>query len=191
MTPRFLAQENKIRLLLVFLFVLLLFVAFRMFQSGMLNKKSASKVVVPASVQINARPLKTGKIGAPLPLDESHFMGLRHATAQEIQAALPEASGKPVLLEFSSAMCHDCKRLKPVVSRILAQFPGVQFHGVDVIEDQATAAALLRTFKPVTVPVLVFIGADSEIKNVLYNYQSADVVQDALNQLQPAQTASR
>jgi thiol:disulfide interchange protein len=54
------------------------------------------------------------------------------------------------------------------------------------MEDQEKAAALLRTFKPVTVPVLVFIGTDGEIKNVLYNYQSPDTVHAALNQLQSA-----
>ena len=189
MTPRFLAQENKIRLLVVFLFVVLLFVAFRMFQSGML-KKNASKVVVPAAVQFNTQQLKTGKLSAPIKLNESHFMGLRHATAQEIQTALPEANGKPILIEFSSAMCHDCKRLKPVVEKIISKFPGVHFRGIDVIEDQAKAASLLRTFKPVTVPVLVFIGTDGEIKNVLYNYQSSEVVHTALSQLQPGQVTA-
>ncbi|HEY9746706.1 MAG TPA: thioredoxin family protein [Oculatellaceae cyanobacterium] len=183
MTPRFLAQEKKIRLLVLFLFVLLLFLAFRLLQPGIL--KSASKVVVPASVQV--APGGAKRLGAQFPqLNDAHFMGLRRATAQEIREALPEAQGKPALIAFSSRMCHDCQRLKPVVEKALSQFPTIHFRGVDVMEDQEKAAALLRTFKPVTVPVLVFIGTDGEIKNVLYNYQSPDTVHAALNQLQSA-----
>jgi thiol:disulfide interchange protein len=185
MTPRFLAQENKIRLLLVFLFVGLLIATFYFFQPGML-KKSASKVVVPASVQLSPKQLP----GNSPSLNESHFIGLRHAQAKEIQAALPEADGKPVLLEFSSRMCHDCQRLKPVVSQELQKFPGIHFKSVDVLEDQEKAASLLRTFKPVTVPVLVFIGTEGDIKNVLYNYQTPDIVRNALSQLQSQSSAS-
>lgn len=191
MTPRFLAQEKKTRIFLLFLFVVLLSLAFRLFQPS-LFKKNASKVVVPASAHLNVGQLGAGKMPGKSPaLNESHFMGLRHATAREIQAALPEAQGKPVLLEFTSRMCHDCQRLKPVVARILGQFPGVHFKGVDVLEDQNKAAAILRTFKPVTVPVLVFIGTDGEIKNVLYNYQSPDTLHGALAQLQPDAVAGR
>lgn len=179
MTPRFLAQENKMRLLLLFLFVALLLLVFWLFQTDMF-KKTTANVMVPAAVQMDARQLSAG----PVVLNDAHFMGLRRATADEVKAVLPEADGKPTLLEFSSRMCHDCQRLKPVVSQALKKFSGVQFKVVDVLEDQEKAASLLRIFKPVTVPILVFIGADGEIKNVLYNYQPADVVNNALSQLQ-------
>jgi thioredoxin-related protein len=120
MTPRFLAQEKKIRLLVLFLFVLLLFLAFRLLQPGIL--KSASKVVVPASVQV--APGGAKRLGAQFPqLNDAHFMGLRRATAQEIREALPEAQGKPALIAFSSRMCHDCQRLKPVVERRFPNSP--------------------------------------------------------------------
>lgn len=178
MTPRFLAQQKKIRLLVGFLFVVLLFLAFQLLQSCTM-KSNATSANLPAKVNL---------------LNDSHFMGLRHATAREIQAELPEITGKPTVIEFSSKMCHDCQRLKPVVAKLLSSFPGTHFKGIDVIEDQPKKPGLFRIFKPVTVPILVMIGPDGEIKNVLYNYQSPDAVKTALNQLQtgPAvKTASK
>ena len=137
----------------------------------------------PAAIQSSATETVTKSAAPSNRLSPSYFMGVRHATASEVRAALPEAVGKPALVAFSSRMCHDCKRLKPVVSRLLARFPSVHFRGVDVLEDRDRADAVLKTFQPVTVPVLVFIDTKGEIQNVLYNYQSPDTLHAALARL--------
>ena len=166
MTPRFLANTNKIRILTAFLYTVLLVLAIQLLQSCTLTGISKTLSSTPS-------------------LNDTYFVGLRHATAKEVKAALPEGTGKSALLEFSSRMCHDCQRLKPVVHKLISGSPSIFFKNVDVLEDRDKAAALLSAFKPVTVPVLIFIDANGEIKNVLYNYQSEETVKAALIQLQP------
>jgi thiol:disulfide interchange protein len=117
-------------------------------------------------------------------LDESLFMGLRHATPGEIKTALPETVGKATLIDFGSRLCHDCQRLAPVLSSLMPKHPHIYFKRIDVLEDQQKYPAALRAFKPVSVPVLVFISPRGEIRNVLYNYQSPETIAAALTSLE-------
>jgi thiol:disulfide interchange protein len=165
MTPRMAATQSKIRLIGIFLSVVVLILTFQFFRAR--PNDAASSTVSQAETT-----------------DPAMFMGLRHATPHEIHTVLPEAIGKPVLLEFGSRLCHDCQRLAPVVDALQPKYSGIYFRKVDVLTDHDKAPALLRTFKPVTVPLLVFIGADGQIRNVLYNYQPPETVDAALKRLQ-------
>ncbi len=53
-----------------------------------------------------------------------------------------------------------------------------------MMDDQKKYPALFRTFKPVSVPVMIFVDASGEIRNVLYNYQPKEEIVTAINQLQ-------
>lgn len=173
MTPRFAANQNKARLIGVFLSIVVLALVFQ-FYRGRLHDSNA------ALASQTAKPA----------LDPSLFIGIRHASGKEIRTALPEGIGRPILMEFSSRLCHDCRRLDPVVSNLMPRYPNIYFRKIDVLDDHGKAPAIFRTFKPVSVPVLVFIGKDGEIRNVLYNYQSPETVAGALNQLQSANASS-
>jgi thiol:disulfide interchange protein len=168
MSTRLTANQNKIRLIAVFLFTVMTVVALRVYQG--LHSAGADAAVNGAN-----------------PVNDSLFVGLRHASAPEVRQALPEATGKPAVLYFGSRLCHDCQRMSPVVSLLMSQHPQVYFKKLDVMEDQDKAPAIFRTFKPISVPVVVFINAQGEIRNVLYDYQKPDVLASTLNALtQPA-----
>jgi thiol:disulfide interchange protein len=165
MSSHLTASQNKIRLIAVFLFSVLMVATFYLYRE---NFQSSSAIAASNSET----------------LDDALFIGLRHATPKEIKAALPEATGKPLLLDFKSRLCHDCKRMAPIVKQALAQHPNIHFKEVDVLDDTKKYPALFRTFKPVSVPTLVFISSKGEIKNVLYNYQKPEVVAAALSKLE-------
>lgn len=165
MSARLTARQNKIRLIAVFFCTVILALTFQFYKSGLRREDAA--------VTSHAETL-----------DESLFMGLRHATPSEIRSVLPEASGKPTLIDFSSRLCHDCQRMAPVVSKLVPQHPELYFKKFDVLEDQKKAPAVFRVFKPVSVPMLVFVGPKGDIQNVLYNYQKPEIVTSAIAQLE-------
>lgn len=161
------ARQNRIRLIAIFLLSAFLVAAFQLYQHNVSGASQAARGPDQAKQ-----------------LDETLFLGLRHASPSEVRAALPETFGKPTLINFSSRLCHDCKRLAPVVSALVAQHPQIHFVKLDIMEDQQKYPAIFRAFKPVSVPVLVFINSRSEIQNVLYNYQKPNVVAAALMRLE-------
>ena len=165
MSARLSATQNKIRLIAIFLFTVIMALVFQCYKAGLL----------PASQSV---------VSHAETLDPSLFMGLRHATAVEVRAALPEAVGKPTLLDFSSRLCHDCKRMAPVLAQLVPQYPKLYFRKIDVLDDAQKAPAIFRTFKPVSVPMLVFIDPRGNIRNVLYNYQKPETIAAAITQLE-------
>lgn len=114
---------------------------------------------------------------------DARFLGLRKASPAEIRAAIPEAGNRPILVEFTSRFCHDCQRLRPVVSSLVPKYPSVYLKQADILEDREKAPVLFRAFKPVSVPVLVFIDHHGTIKEVLYNAQPPEKIAMALHSL--------
>jgi thiol:disulfide interchange protein len=165
MSPRLAANQSKVKLIAVFLFTVLLVSVFQ------INKENFKRGTV-AEANSGSR------------LSDSWFSGLRRAKASDIKAAMPDAVGKPVLLAFSSRFCHDCQRMAPVLSDLMPKHPNVYYRKVDVLSDQQKYPAILRTFKPVSVPLLVFINPKGEIQNVLYNYQKPEALKAALQTLE-------
>jgi thiol:disulfide interchange protein len=165
MSARLNAQQNKIRLIFVFLFSLMVALVGWAFQGQFHGREGAS-------------------VSSAETLDDSLFIGVRHVPAPEVRQVLPEASGKPAVLYFGSRLCHDCQRMSPVVSQIMAQHPEIFFKKLDVLEDQGKAPAIFRAFKPVSVPMVVFINPKGEIRNVFYDYQKPEVLASALGALQ-------
>jgi thiol:disulfide interchange protein len=172
MSPRLVANQSKVRLIALFLFTVLLVLVFQ------INKGNFQRGTV-AEARSGTR------------LSDSLFIGLRRANASDIKAAMPDAIGKPALLAFSSRFCHDCQRMAPVLSDLMPKHPNVYYRKVDVLADQEKFPAILRTFKPVSVPLLVFITPKGEIQNVLYNYQKPEALKAALQTLETQSVAAQ
>lgn len=171
MSARLTARQNQIRLITVFICTVVLVLLFQFYKTGLHRED-------------------TGLSSQAETTDGSLFMGLRHATPSEIHSALPQAAGKPTLIDFSSRLCHDCQRMAPIISKLVPQHPELYFKKFDVLEDQKKAPAVFRIFKPVSVPMLVLVNPKGEIKNVLYNYQKPEVVSAAIAKLEARSAAS-
>lgn len=164
MSVQLTARLNKFRLIALFLCTVLIVLAVRVVQSRFYAKAGLS---VSNAETVN----------------DSMFMGLRHVPAAEVRQTLPDAAGKPAVLYFSSRLCHDCQRMLPVVSQVMSHYPALYFKKLDVLEDQSKAPAIFRAFKPVSVPMVVLINAQGEIRNVLYDYQKPELLTSAINKI--------
>lgn len=116
--------------------------------------------------------------------DKALYIGLRKPSPSEIRQSLPEAAGKPALLMFHSKYCFDCKKMRPIIDKLMPEYTGITFLEFDILSDTKAHPAVFNTFKPVTVPVLVFITPDSKIQNVLYNFQNEAAIRNALKPLE-------
>ncbi len=171
MTPHFKANHHKTRLILVFGFTLLIAVCFQWYR-GRFDQTATAEAKGKATVS------------------DALFLGMRKVKPAEVRQVLPEAATRPTLLVFSSRFCHDCQRLAPVITRLTAQHPKVAYRKLDVNDDQQKAPAIFRAFKPVSVPLMVFIAPGGEIQNALYNYQTPEVLAEALKTLEASRLAS-
>lgn len=102
------------------------------------------------------------------------FSGIRKVPADKIQALFPEAEGQPLLIEFKSKFCLDCKRMAPHLEALLPEFGNVQARILDIKDDAKPHAPVFDAFKPSIVPIVVFVNPDGSINNVLYGYHGKD-----------------
>lgn len=163
MTPEFSARQNKMRLIAVFVFTLLMVGLFLFMKAR--NPGADAQAAGPDAVM---------------------FMGVKQVSPQEIHTLIPGSKGKPTLVEFHSKLCHDCRRMAPVLDKLVTACTGVNFRKYDILEDKKTHPDVFRTFKPVSVPILVFVDSKGVTRDVLYNYQKPEAVKQSLARISPA-----
>jgi thiol:disulfide interchange protein len=101
------------------------------------------------------------------PLPPEAMSGLKHPTPAQVVAAIPQAQAQPVVLEFRTRLCADCKALAPVLEHVAKNYPKVKLWVYDLGADRATNPAVFNAFQPVTVPVLLGIAPGGNITGVL------------------------
>lgn len=128
---------------------------------------------------LDAKPAATAK--APQTLPSEAYMGIQKVSAAKVKELFPDSNGKPLLLMFHSKYCFDCKRMKPVIETLVPKHKGLVFKSYDVLEDKEKQARIFSAFKPVSVPILLFIKPNGETAQILYNYQKTAVVESNLS----------
>lgn len=111
------------------------------------------------------------------------FMGVREPRKSELLKVYPSLSEKPMMVAFTSKYCLDCKHMKPVVEEIVNERDDFTYESYDIMADAKTYPHVFNVFKPVSVPTLIFIDKTGYIQNVLYNKQSKETIDVALNTL--------
>ena len=80
------------------------------------------------------------------------------------------------VLKFEAGWCGPCVALKPVMERIKARAPDVEFQTVDIEEEPELAASMSVR----AVPTLVFVK-DGAIVDVIVGLQKEQVIVDRIN----------
>jgi thiol-disulfide isomerase/thioredoxin len=111
------------------------------------------------------------------------FSGIRRPEVAEIRKVLPAVMNKPMLVEFKSKFCLDCKKMAPELARVLEQHPEVQPAILDIHEDRKTQPVVFEVFKPTTVPLLVFINRGGAISHIAYGYSPPKEIAAQINRL--------
>lgn len=116
---------------------------------------------------------------------DNFYVGLQKVSPETIHQVLPDSKGKAIFLEFKSKFCLACKKMDPILEKLLPQYPHVEARIFDMAKDRKANAALFEAFKPSVVPIQVYINSDGEIVNVFYDEHPKEALELALQCIDP------
>lgn len=102
-------------------------------------------------------------------------------TTEQVQALLPESvgQGRPAILDFNSRFCLSCQKLKPKLEALAAQNPKLSVVSIDIQHPRPDEQVIVKAFKVRTVPYVVFIAKNGEIKQVFLDDQPMPTLEAA------------
>ncbi|EPO6659811.1 TPA: protein-disulfide reductase DsbD [Klebsiella aerogenes] len=123
------------------------------------------QIVMLAAALVSARPLQDWAFGAPAVQQQAHLEFTRVSTVDELNQALAQAKGKPVMIDLYADWCVACKEFEkytfsaPEVRQALKETVLLQ---VDVTKNSAQDAALLKHLQVLGLPTILFFNAQGE-----------------------------
>ncbi|HBW5539540.1 TPA: protein-disulfide reductase DsbD [Klebsiella aerogenes] len=123
------------------------------------------QIIMLATALVSARPLQDWAFGAPAVQQQAHLEFTRVSTVDELNQALAQAKGKPVMLDLYADWCVACKEFEkytfsaPEVRQALKETVLLQ---VDVTKNSAQDAALLKHLQVLGLPTILFFNAQGE-----------------------------
>ncbi|MEG2992448.1 MAG: protein-disulfide reductase DsbD [Citrobacter sp.] len=118
-----------------------------------------------AAALVSVRPLQDWAFGAPHAQTQAHLNFKPIATVDELNQALTEAKGKPVMLDLYADWCVACKEFEkytfsdPQVQRALGNTVLLQ---ADVTANSAQDVALLKHLQVLGLPTILFFDAQGK-----------------------------
>ncbi|MGR7497219.1 protein-disulfide reductase DsbD [Klebsiella aerogenes] len=123
------------------------------------------QIVMLGAALVSVRPLQDWAFGAPTVQQQAHLEFTRVSTVDELNQALAQAKGKPVMLDLYADWCVACKEFEkytfsaPEVRQALKETVLLQ---VDVTKNSAQDAALLKHLQVLGLPTILFFNAQGE-----------------------------
>ncbi|MRS16750.1 protein-disulfide reductase DsbD [Enterobacteriaceae bacterium RIT691] len=117
------------------------------------------QIVLLAAALVSARPLQDWAFGPSAVQQQKHLSFTRIANVDELQQALTQANGKPVMLDLYADWCVACKEFEkytfsdPQVQQALKNTVLLQ---ADVTRNTAQDAALLKQLQVPGLPTILF-----------------------------------
>ncbi|HDS2183487.1 TPA: protein-disulfide reductase DsbD [Klebsiella aerogenes] len=123
------------------------------------------QIVMLGAALVSARPLQDWAFAAPAVQQQAHLEFTRVSTVDELNQALAQAKGQPVMLDLYADWCVACKEFgkytfsAPEVRQALKETVLLQ---VDVTKNSAQDAALLKHLQVLGLPTILFFNAQGE-----------------------------
>ncbi|WP_194207174.1 protein-disulfide reductase DsbD [Superficieibacter sp. 1612_C1] len=121
------------------------------------------QIIFLGAALICARPLQDWAFGAPAATEQAHLNFTRIASVDELDRALAEAQGKPVMLDLYADWCVACKEFEkytfndPQVRQALSHSVLIQ---ANVTANSAADIALLKRLNVLGLPTILFFDAE-------------------------------
>ena len=123
------------------------------------------QIAMLGAALVSARPLQDWAFDAPVAQRQSHLQFTRIHSVDELNQALAQAKGKPVMLDLYADWCVACKEFEkytftsPEVQQALKETVLLQ---VDVTKNSAQDAALLKHLQVLGLPTILFFNEQGE-----------------------------
>ncbi len=93
--------------------------------------------------------------------------------------------GKAKVLQFSQAMCYDCKRIEKEIAplRTDPQYKTITFQKVDVSSGTPTVQQLVRQYNVDVVPTLVFFDKNGTVQGRIQGYVPQSQIKGYLDRI--------
>lgn len=123
------------------------------------------QIAMLGAALVSARPLQDWAFDAPAVQRQSHLQFTRIHSVDELNQALAQAKGKPVMLDLYADWCVACKEFEkytftsPEVQQALKETVLLQ---VDVTKNSAQDAALLKHLRVLGLPTILFFNEQGE-----------------------------
>lgn len=123
------------------------------------------QIAMLGAALVSARPLQDWAFDASVAQRQSHLQFTRIHSVDELNQALAQAKGKPVMLDLYADWCVACKEFEkytftsPEVQQALKETVLLQ---VDVTKNSAQDAALLKHLQVLGLPTILFFNEQGE-----------------------------
>ena len=123
------------------------------------------QIILLAAALVSARPLQDWAFGAPAAEQQAHLAFTRVSSVAELDQALAQAKGQPVMLDLYADWCVACKEFEkytfssPDVQQALK---GTVLLQVDVTKNSPQDVALLKHLQVLGLPTILFFNAEGQ-----------------------------
>ncbi|EPM0686110.1 protein-disulfide reductase DsbD [Klebsiella pneumoniae] len=123
------------------------------------------QIILLAAALVSARPLQDWAFGAPAVEQQAHLTFTRVNSVAELDRALAQAKGQPVMLDLYADWCVACKEFEkytfssPDVQQALK---GTVLLQVDVTKNSPQDVALLKHLQVLGLPTILFFNAEGQ-----------------------------
>lgn len=86
----------------------------------------------------------------------------------DINSAIAKDNGLPSIITFSSTMCLDCQKMKPIIQEAEKEYQGkINFIYVNATDKKTSVKLMIKKYSVLLVPTMVLLDKDQkEIKKI-------------------------
>jgi thiol:disulfide interchange protein DsbD len=123
------------------------------------------QIVLLAAALLSVRPLQDWAFDAPTAQQQAHLAFTRVSTVDELDRALAQAKGRPVMLDLYADWCVACKEFEKYTfstAEVQQALKDTVLLQVDVTKNSPQDVALLKHLRVLGLPTILFFNAQGE-----------------------------
>ncbi|MFB0710164.1 protein-disulfide reductase DsbD [Buttiauxella noackiae] len=148
------------------------------------------QIILLGAALVCARPLQDWAFGVPVTASQAHLNFTKIANVEQLDAALVNAKGKPVMLDLYADWCVACKEFEKYTfsdAKVQQQLGNTVLLQADVTANNAQDVALLKHLQVLGLPTILFFDTQGhELPEArVTGFMNADTFRAHLQKLTP------